>query len=64
MRDVLDIDLHDHQLGDEILLLTSLMVVASEATQPLSQAIIDACLGGSVTQVQPAQPSIHRIQAV
>ena len=44
VRDVLDVELEDHQLLAEILLLINLMVVASEATQPLSQAVIDACL--------------------
>jgi len=41
---VLDVELEDHELLAEILLLINLMVVASEATQPLSQAVIDACL--------------------
>lgn len=44
VRDVLDVELEDHELLAEILLLINLMVVASEATQPLSQAVIDACL--------------------
>jgi hypothetical protein len=44
VRDVLDVDLEDHELTAEILLLINLMVIASESTQPLSQAVIDACL--------------------
>jgi hypothetical protein len=44
VRDVLDVELEDHELLAEILLLINLMVIASEATQPLSQAVIDACL--------------------
>jgi len=39
-----DVDLDDHELRSEILLLTDLMIAASESTQPLSQAVIDACL--------------------
>ena len=41
---MLDVELEDHELLAEILLLINLMVVASEATQPLSQAVIDTCL--------------------
>lgn len=39
-----DVELDDHELRTEILLLTELMIAASESTQPLSQAVIDACL--------------------
>jgi hypothetical protein len=45
MFDVFDVSLDDHELFDEIDLLTNLMVVAREATRPLSQAAIDVCLG-------------------
>jgi hypothetical protein len=48
VRDVLDVELEDHELLAEILLLINLMVIASEATQPLSQAVIDACLRTTV----------------
>jgi len=44
MRDPFDIDLHDDELGAEILLLTHLMVAASESPGQLSQAAIDAIL--------------------
>ena len=39
-----DVDLDDHELNAEILLLTDLMIAASQSCQPLSQAVIDACL--------------------
>ena len=39
-----DVDLDDHELSAEILLLTDLMIAASESTQPLSGAVLDACL--------------------
>lgn len=51
-RDVLDVELEDHELLAEILLLINLMVIASEATQPLSQAVIDACLGVPVSRAR------------
>ena len=44
MNEVLDVDLDDHELIGEILLLTELMIAASESRQPLSQAIIDGWL--------------------
>lgn len=44
MNDCFDVDLDDHELRTEIRLLTDLMIAASESTQPLSQAVIDACL--------------------
>jgi hypothetical protein len=40
----LDVELDDQELRTEILLLTALIVAAAESTQPLSQAVIDACL--------------------
>jgi hypothetical protein len=39
-----DVDLDDPELRTEILLLTDLMIAASQSTQPLSQEVIDACL--------------------
>ena len=42
-----DIDLDDHELNAEILLLTDVMIAASTSRQKLSQAVIDACLSGS-----------------
>jgi hypothetical protein len=59
MHDPFDIDLHDDELDTEILLLTHLMVTASESDRPLSQAAIDSVLtnpttGGSAT---------HHVQA-
>jgi hypothetical protein len=36
VRDVLDVELEDHELLAEILLLINLIVIASEATQPLN----------------------------
>jgi hypothetical protein len=44
MHTGLDVDLDDHELTAEILLLTDLMIAASQSTHPLSQAAIDACL--------------------
>jgi hypothetical protein len=44
VNDGFDVELEDHELRNEILLLTDLMIAASESTQPLSQAVIDACL--------------------
>ena len=44
MNNGFDVDLDDPELRTEILLLTDLMIAASESTQPLSQAVIDACL--------------------
>jgi hypothetical protein len=54
MRDPFDIDLHDDELDNEILLLTQLMVAASESDRTLSQAAIDSVLtnptiGGTAT---------------
>jgi len=49
MHDPFDIDLHDDELGAEILLLTQLMVAASESAGPLSQAAIDAILTSPTT---------------
>jgi hypothetical protein len=40
----LDVDLDDHELNAEIVLLTDLMIAASQSGEPLSQAVIDACL--------------------
>ena len=58
MKDPFDIDLHDHELDAEILLLTQLMVVASESDRRLSQAAIDTILmnpttGGATHHIQP-----------
>ena len=47
MNNRLDVDLDDHELTAEILLLTDLMIAASQSPQPLSQAVIDACLANS-----------------
>jgi len=44
VNDGFDVELDDHELRTEILLLTDLMIAASDSTQPLSQAVIDACL--------------------
>ena len=44
MNNGFDVDLDDPELRTEILLLTDLMIAASQSTQPLSQEIIDACL--------------------
>jgi len=44
MRTGLDVDLDDHELTAEILLLTDLMIAASQSGRPLSQTVIDACL--------------------
>ena len=62
MNNCFDVDLDDHELRTEILLLTDLMIAASESTQPLSQAVIDACLHPAVAVVwayhaQMAPPS-------
>jgi len=42
-----DVDLDDHELTAEIVLLTNLIITASQSPQPLSQAVIDACLANS-----------------
>jgi len=47
MNNRLDVDLDDHELTAEILLLTDLMIAASQSPQSLSQAAIDACLANS-----------------
>jgi hypothetical protein len=57
MHDPFDIDLHDDELGAEILLLTHLMVAASDSAGPLSQAAIDAILTNPATGEAPAQQS-------
>jgi hypothetical protein len=43
-----------HELLAEILLLINLMVIASEATQPLNQGVIDACLRTPVSRAERA----------
>jgi len=58
MKDPFDIDLHDDELDAEILLLTNLMVAASESDRRLSQAAIDTILtnpttgGGATDHIQ------------
>jgi hypothetical protein len=47
MTNRLDVDLDDHELTAEIVLLTNLMVAAAQSPRPLSQAVIDACLADS-----------------
>jgi hypothetical protein len=44
MHTGLDVDLDDHELTAEIVLLTDLMIAASQSGQPLSQTVIDAYL--------------------
>ena len=44
MNNGFDVDLDDPELRTEILLLTDLMIAASQSIQPLSQEVIDACL--------------------
>ena len=44
MNDPLDVDLRDGELENEILLLTDLMVAASQSSGALNEAMIDAVL--------------------
>jgi hypothetical protein len=59
MHDPFDIDLHDDELDAEILLLTHLMVAASESDRPLSQAAIDNILTNPTT----GGTATHPVQA-
>jgi hypothetical protein len=43
--DALDVELQDQELGDEIRLVTELMVVAATAPGELDQDVIDDALG-------------------
>ena len=45
MENALDVELVDDQLGDEIRLVTELMVVATLAPGELEQDVIDQALG-------------------
>ena len=44
MNDVLDVDLQDPEQVAEIVLVSELMIAASQSEQPLSQAEIDRIL--------------------
>ena len=55
MHDPLDVDLQDDDLVAEILLLTDLMVTASQSEGPLPQSVIDTILGASVA-IDPTDP--------
>jgi hypothetical protein len=56
MDDALDVELQDEELGDEIRLVTELMVVAALSPGELDQGVIDDALG-----VQPPRlPSQRR----
>jgi hypothetical protein len=59
MKDPFDIDLNDDELDAEILLLTHLMVAASESDRRLSQAAIDTIL----TNPTAGGGATHHIQA-
>ncbi len=56
MDDMLDAELLDGELGDEIRLVTELMVVASMAPGALEQGVIDYALG-----VQPRRFPRQRV---
>ena len=58
MDDMLDVDILDHELGDEIRLVTELMVVAAMAPGELEQGVIDDALG-----VQPSRLPRQRAAA-
>lgn len=45
MNDNFDVPMHDADVLDEIEMTSNLMIAASEAEGPLSQAIIDHILG-------------------
>lgn len=55
MPDPLDVDLQDDDLVAEILLLTDLMVTASQSEGPLPRPVIDRVLGVSVG-ADPTEP--------
>jgi hypothetical protein len=43
--DVLDVSLHDHELHDEVVLTTHLIIAANESPGRLSQSHVDRILG-------------------
>lgn len=45
MNDLSDAELTDEELEQEIRLVTDLMLLASETSAPLPQAVIDSTLG-------------------
>jgi hypothetical protein len=55
MDDALDVELQDAELGDEIRLVTQLMVVASLAEGDLEQDVIDDALGVDPRPTFPSQ---------
>lgn len=56
MDDALDVELQDEELGDEIRLVTELMVVAALSPGELDQDVIDDALGVD----PPRMPSQRR----
>ncbi|NUR07779.1 MAG: hypothetical protein HOQ22_07195 [Nocardioidaceae bacterium] len=55
MDDALDVELQDEELGEEIRMVTELMVVAALTPGELEQAVIDDALGVQPPPTLPRQ---------